>query len=203
MRKFIYLIIAVVGNGLGSAMMYQSSLGMSAWGSAAANVSAVSNALTPGMAFMIVSIFFFVIAIILHKKVILYEVFLSLVFLVSFSTIMDFFISILPIMDSWSYGVRLSVNVVGFLILFFAIALHLHINIAVHPMDVFLRVMQKDVFKNVITGTYVAYLCAFAVAIMFGLIAGGITNIGVGTILTIVLGGTVMGLYDRYIIRYL
>ncbi|QMS84591.1 DUF6198 family protein [Candidatus Xianfuyuplasma coldseepsis] len=203
MRKFIYLIIAVLGNGLGSAMMYESTIGMSAWGSAAANVSAISDAITPGLAFMIVSIVFFIIAIIIHKKVILYEIFFSLVFLVSFSTIMDMFIVMLPDMSSWSFSMRLLVNIIGMLVLLFSISIHLYINTAVHPMDVFLRVLQQDVFHNVIIGTYVAYGCAFLVAVIFGLLSGGITNIGIGTVLTIVLGGSIMGLYDRYVIRYL
>ncbi len=203
MKKALYLFIAVIGNGLGSALMFQADLGMSAWGSAAANVSNAITFLSPGEAFIILGILFYIVALIIHKKVILYDLVLSLLFLVSFSTLLDFFLFIIPdfsVMEMW---IRLLVSVIGLLILLFAIAIHLHVNIAVHPMDVYLKVMQEEVFKNVVKGTYFAYFSAFIIAILFGLWSGDVTGLGPSTILTLIFGGTIMGLYNKYIIRYL
>ena len=135
------------------------------------------------------------IAIILNKTVVLRDMFLSMTFLVVFSLLMDGFILIIPDLTSLSMLVRVALNIVGIFVLLGSISLHLHINLAVHPMDVYLKAMQTK-FNHVAIGTYLAYGSAFIVAVIFGLLAGGIRDIGIGTVLILVLGGVIMHGYD-------
>jgi uncharacterized membrane protein YczE len=86
------------------------------------------------------------------------------------------------------------------LILLFSIALHLKVKIAVHPLDVFLGVLQ-DHFNSVKKGTYLTYLCAFFVATFFGIIYGRIEAIQIGTVITITSSGFVMDFYNRTILQ--
>jgi len=202
MKKIGYLILAIIGNGLGSALMFQTHLGMSAWGASASNVSLFFH-ITPGASFIIISVVFYITAVLVRKKFVWRDFILSTIFLVSFSLVLDLFILILPDFTTLNMVYKLGLNIIGMLILLGAISLHLFVNIAVHPMDVFLQTMQKNVFKNVLYGTYFAYSCAFIIAIVFGLLSGGIRDIGIGTVLTLTLGGLVMAFYDKYIITKL
>lgn len=197
MKTVGYLVLAIIGNGVGSALMYQTHLGMSAWGASAANLSQFLS-ITPGLAFLIVSTVFYVLAISLRRSFIWKEAILSFLFLLSFSSVLDGVIYILPSFDSLSFIIRIIINIMGLLVLLLSISLHIKINIAVHPMDVYLKTLQENIFKNVTIGTYVAYASALLVAVTFGLLSGGITDIGVGTILTILCGGLIMGFYDKY-----
>ena len=202
MKKTFYLVLAIIGNGLGSAIMFQTHLGMSAWGASASNVSLFFG-ITPGVSFIAVSALFYIIAIVVRKKFVWSQFFLSMIFLVSFSVVLDLFILWLPEFTSLHLAWKVLINILGMLILLGSISLHLYVDIAVHPMDVFLQTMQKNVFKNVLNGTYFAYSCAFVIAITFGLLAGGIRDIGSGTVLTLTLGGLVMAFYDKYVITKL
>jgi uncharacterized membrane protein YczE len=202
MKKAGYLLFAILGNGFGSALMYQTHQGMSAWGASAANLSRFLS-ITPGLAFLIISAFFYTIAMVLRRKFVLKETILSILFLLSFSTVLDATIYLLPSFESYAFIVLLLINVIGLGLLLLSISVHIKINIAVHPMDVYLKVLQEDVFKSVTIGTYAAYASAFLVAIGFGLLAGGITDIGIGTVLTILCGGLIMGLYDKHTFTHL
>ncbi|GEM_PF-1655718 len=200
MKKIPYLIVAIIGNGLGSAIMFRTHVGMSAWGTSAANVSYALD-ITPGMAFIVVSVVFYVVSIVIRKRFVPLEMLLSMLFLLGFSGVLDFFVGVLPDFGVMRLFIRVAINFGGLLILMFSIALHIKVNLAVHPMDVFLKTMQEDVFKNVARGTYVAYGCAFLVAIVFGLIDGEIHDVGIGTVMTLMLGGAIMGFYDRTILK--
>lgn len=202
MKKAFYLLLAIIGNGIGSAIMFQTHLGMSAWGASASNVSLFLG-ITPGIAFLLVSVLFYVIAILVRKEFVLKDCLLSTVFLLSFSFLLDLFISVLPDFSTLSLALKVLINFLGMVILLGSISLHLKVNIAVHPMDVFLKTMQEVVFKNVANGTYFAYTCAFIIAITFGLLAGGIRDIGIGTVLTLATGGLIMAFFDKYVMSKL
>lgn len=176
--------------------MLQTNLGASAWGAAATNVSRFFD-ITEGLGFLVVSLVFYGIAIVLRKSFVLWDALWSLGFLLSFSTLLDGFLWLIPDLSSLELWSRIGLNVLGLLVLLYSIALHLRLNIAVHPMDVFLQTMQQQL-HNVTLGTYLAYAMAFAVAVTFGLFAGGISDIGIGTVLLLGLGGTIMGLYDKW-----
>lgn len=199
MKQAYLLIIAVLGNGLGSALMFQTHLGMSAWGAAASNVSLFFD-ISPGTAFVLVSLLFYLIAIALRGSVKLLDTFLSMVFLVTFSLLLDGFIALLPDLSSQSLLLRLCWNILGMLILLGSISLHLKVNLFVHPMDVYLQAVQERL-QNVTRGTYIAYGTAFFIAVIFGLLAGNIRDIGIGTALLLVFGGMIMGWYDKQLFR--
>ena len=159
MKKAFYLVLAIIGNGLGSAIMFQTHLGMSAWGTAAINLSNYLN-IYLGLAFNIVAVAFYIIALILMKRFSIKEAVLSFAFSLSFGLFSDIFMYIIPDIPNNLLVVRSIVNILGLLILLFGIAIHLRINLAVHPMDVYLGAVHK-VMKSVAKGTYLAYFSAF------------------------------------------
>ena len=144
MRKGLYLFIAVVGNAFGTALMAKTDLGMTAWGSSASNVSSFFD-INLGFGFVILSVFFYVMAIIIRKKFILREMIGSMIFLLTFSFLADLFILLIPSFIDSNFILRLSINILGMMILLFSIAVHLRVHIAVHPMDVFLYVIQVKI----------------------------------------------------------
>lgn len=198
MKKIVFLTIAILGNGFGSALMFQTGLGMSAWGAASSNVASYFN-ISLGSSFLFISEVFYIIALLIMRRFNLIEIGLSTLFLFSFSIILDVFVGILPTMTEFGLVDKIAVNVVGMVILLGSISLHLKVNLAVHPLDVFLKAMQTKVFKDVIRGTYFAYTCAFSIAVVFGSLSGNIESIGIGTVLILVFGGYVMGIYDTHV----
>lgn len=197
MKKILYLIIAITGNALGTTIMLHSELGMTAWGSSSLNFGNFFN-IQIGTSFMILSIFFYLVALVIRKKIEILPMILSMVFLFSFSFLTNYFDLIIPGFNNISIIGRIILNTFGLLILFFAIAVHLKVNIAIHPMDVYLQTMQIK-FKSVAKGTYFAYSSAFLVVIIFGLAAGGIEGVSLGTINTLLFGGLILALFDKII----
>jgi uncharacterized membrane protein YczE len=198
MKKLLYLIIAVIGNALGTALMSETRLGMTAWGSGVKNFSYFFN-ISLGVGFVILSIFFNVLANIIRRKINVMEFIQSFLFLFTFGFLTDFFIALLPSLGDFSLLIRLCINTLGLIILLFSIALHLRVNLAVHPMDVFLSVIQKKL-NSVSKGTYFVYAIAFSIAILFGVLNHQILGIGIGTINTLLLSGIIMDFFDKKIV---
>lgn len=198
-KKLFYLFIAVIGNALGTALMTNTDLGLTAWGSAAKNFSNYVS-ISFGTGFIILAIAFYFVASFIRKKIVIQETLLSFAFLVSFGLLSDLFIAIIPSMVELHLVLRILINFFGLTILIFAIALHLKVLIAVHPCDVFLYQMQK-VFKNDAIGTYFTYFTAFSIAIIFGLLTGRINGIGIGTALTLLLSGGMIRLFNQTILK--
>ncbi len=193
--KFYYLGIAVLFNSFGTALMAKSNLGMSTWGSAAINFSEFTN-ISLGISFNILAVVFYTVAVLISRKFSLRKAIYSFGFSLSFGLFTDIFIYMLPNIEIMPVWLRLLINIIGLLSMCFGIALHLRINLAVHPIDVFLGTLQALV-KNVAKGTYLAYGTAFLVAILFGLLSGSIIGIGIGTINTLLFAGIILGYYDK------
>lgn len=198
MRKGWMMAIAVIGNAVGQSLMSVTDMGMTAWGTSAANFSAYFN-ISLGWGFFIVSTIFYIAALIIRRKIIWVEVILSFAFLLSFSVLVNLCISLLPDLSTIWIGYRIGINTVGLFILLFAIATHIRVNIALHPMDVFLRVIQHKM-NSIKWGTYVSYSIAFLWAIIFGLLNGEITGFHIGTINTLLFGGLILDFYDKKLI---
>ncbi len=194
-NRLIYLIYAVLLNAFGTALMAESNLGMSAWGSAAINVANYSG-MSLGLSFNIIAVFFYILALIIMKQFNLKEAVFSFGFALSFGFFTDLFIYILPNIQVLSLGWRIIINIIGLLIMCMGIAIHLRINLAVHPMDVYLGAVQRAM-KSIAKGTYLAYGSAFLVALLFGYLSGELVGIGIGTANTLVFAGLILAFYDK------
>jgi len=198
MKKMLYLVISVIGNALGTAFMSETRLGMTAWGCGVKNFAHYFN-LSIGVGFIVLSVFFYIAANIIRKKIDIIEMVQSFLFLFTFGFLTDLFILLMPNLNELNFGLRLILNVVGLLILLFSIALHLRVYIAVHPMDVFLRVIQEKM-RSIAKGTYLVYFIAFSIAIIFGSLNREIVGIGIGTINTLILSGVIMNYFDSKVV---
>lgn len=198
-KKLFILLCSVIGNALGTALMTNTTMGLTVWGSAAKNVSLFFN-ISFGTAFIVLAIAFFAIALMINRHMKPIEMLMSLVFLILFGLLSDLFIFLIPDFSSLHYMIRLVINIIGLVTLMFSIALHLKILIAVHPCDIFLYQMQI-VFKNDTLGTYATYSIVFLISICFGLLSGAITGIGVGTLLTLCFSGVLIRFFNRTLLK--
>ncbi len=201
MRKLSYLFIAIIGNALGTALMNNTNLGMTAWGSSAKNISNLFS-VSIGIAFIILSIVFYSIALLIKKEFKLRPFIESFLFLFGFALFSDLFIYLIPDLSQLHFVVRLIINISGLLILLLSIAIHLKLQLAVHPMDVYLYEMQL-LFQDVRKGTYLSYFSAFLVALATGLLHGMIEGIGIGTIITLLTSGMIMYFYNKVLLKNL
>ena len=199
MKKWVYLLIAVLGNALGTALMANTFMGMTAWGSSAFNTANLFQ-ISLGTSFIILSVFFYILAVLINRKFVFKEMVSSALFLVSFSLLADLFVSWFPSFEGYQFVYRLLINVLGMIVLLFSIALHIKVHIAVHPMDVFLHAVQMKI--GVAKGTYVAYFMGFSIALIAGNLYGGIENIGIGTLLTLACSGILMRFFNDKILVY-
>jgi uncharacterized membrane protein YczE len=200
MRKNIfYLICSVLGNALGTALMANTNLGLTAWGSAALNVAGFFD-ITFGTAFIMLALIFYMIALVIRKKIEMISTLMSVAFLLAFGLLSDLFINIIPNMTGLALALRILINFIGLSILLFSIALHLKIYIAVHPCDVFLYEMQV-ICKHDALGTYLTYGIAIMIAIIFGLLNDKITGIGIGTLITISFSGAMIRFFNKKVLN--
>ncbi|XMB86546.1 DUF6198 family protein [Mycoplasmatota bacterium WC44] len=200
MRNIKYLIISVLFNAFGTAMMANSELGLSAWGAGATNIANYYS-LSLGAAFNIIAVLSYIVAIIILRRFNLKEAVMSFVFAFSFGFFVDLFMYMLPDFGLSSLLIRVIVNIVGLSVMSFGIAVHLRINLAVHPMDVYLGAVQKA-FKSIAIGTYFVYGTVFIVALIYGYLYGDIQGIGIGTINTILFAGLILKYYDK-VLKYI
>lgn len=198
-KKLFILLCSVIGNALGTALMTNTTMGLTVWGSAAKNVSLFFN-ISFGTAFIVLAIAFFAIALMINRHMKPIEMLMSLIFLILFGLLSDLFIFLIPDFSNLHYMIRLVINIIGLVTLMFSIALHLKILIAVHPCDIFLYQMQI-VFKNDTLGTYATYSIVFLISICFGLLSGAITGIGVGTLLTLCFSGVLIRFFNRTLLK--
>jgi uncharacterized membrane protein YczE len=198
-KKLFILLCSVIGNALGTALMTNTTMGLTVWGSAAKNASIFFN-ISFGTAFIVLAIAFFAIALMINRHMKPIEMLMSLIFLILFGLLSDLFIFLIPDFSNLHYMIRLAINIIGLVTLMFSIALHLKILIAVHPCDIFLYQMQI-VFKNDTLGTYATYSIVFLISICFGLLSGAITGIGVGTLLTLCFSGVLIRFFNRTLLK--
>ena len=199
MRKFHTLIFAVILNALGQALMAQTEFGMTAWGVAAINLSNFSR-ISLGTSFILLSVLAYFLACLIRSKYDMKEMIQSFTFLFAFGILTDIFVYLIPNLGLEHILLRFALNFVGLFILLFSIALHLKVNIAIHPMDVYLKVMQKRL-NSVRYGTYFSYSSAFVVGIVFGLLYGEIEGIHFGTVYALLLSGLLFDFYNRYMLH--
>ncbi len=197
-RKYL-MVIAIIGNAFGTALMANTNLGLSVWGSVAFGVKEFYG-IGLGSAFLGLSVLFYIVAVILYKNFNLKACLESFAFAIGFGTFTDFFVKVLPDLSQSSLLLRTSTNFLGLAILMFAIACHLKVNRAVHPMDVFLDSVQKKL-NSVMKGSYVAYFSAFILTIIFSLLNHKISGVGFGTLMTLLVAGLMLDYYDKKILR--
>lgn len=199
MKKILVLVIAVVLNALGQSLMAQTEFGMTAWGMASVNLNAYLN-ITLGTAFVILSVGSYIVATLLRRRFLYKEMIESFLFLFFFGAFTDVFIYLIPNMSLEPVFTRFLVNFTGLLILLFSISLHLKVNRAIHPMDVYLREIQTKV-KSIRYGTYIAYGSAFVIGTLFGILNKELLGINIGTIYTLLLSGLIFDFYSNHLLK--
>ena len=199
MKKPIVLTIAVILNALGQSIMAQTEFGMTAWGMAAVNLEAFAG-ISLGLSFVVLSTFSYVLAVGIRRRFDYREMIESFLFLFAFGFLTDLFVLLIPSLSQEDIIIRFLFNFLGLLILLFSIALHLKVNRAIHPMDVYLRELQR-IYKSVRLGTYIAYGSAFVLGTIFGLLYGEILGIHFGTIYTLLLSGILFSFYTDRLLK--
>jgi len=108
-----FLLIAVLGNALGLALMLETDLGASAWGAAISNTSAFLR-ISEGISVIVVSVFFYLIAVVLNNRFSWKEALYSLAFLLSFGTLLDVFLWLLPDVSVYTLWLSIPINILEY-----------------------------------------------------------------------------------------
>ena len=199
MRKLYTLGYAVILNAFAQSLMAETKLGMTAWGVAAVNMEEYVG-ISLGTAFIILSVFAYFVACIIRRKYYLREMIESFAFLFAFGLLTDLFVYLLPDLSVHSLLVRYLFNTLGLFILLFSISIHLKVNRAIHPMDVYLKVLQEKL-RSVKWGTYLAYGSAFIIGVIFGALKGYVSAIHLGTLNVLVFSGIIFDFYTNKLLR--
>jgi len=199
MKKIKLLMIAIFFNAIGTGLMSFSDLGLSIAGAFAANFANFAN-ISLGLSFNVLSLFFYFIAVLIYRKFNIKEFIYSFSFSLLFGLIMDNFLMLLNGVTITSLYIKMIINVIGFLILFYGVAVHLYINTAVHPLDVFLKAVQEKF--TIKSGTYITYSIFFICSLVFGFLDGQIFGISIGTINTLIFSGVTIGYFTTHISKY-
>lgn len=199
MKKILVLIIAVFLNALGQSLMAQTEFGMTAWGMAAVNLEAYVN-ISLGLSFIVLSTLAYIIATIIRKRFEAREMVESFLFLFAFGFLTDLFVYLIPNLSELHLLLRFLFNFVGLLVLLFSISLHLKVNRAIHPMDVYLKEIQFKM-NSVRYGTYISYGSAFVIGIILGFLNRDVLGINFGTIYTLLLSGLIFGFYTNVLLK--
>lgn len=199
MKKLYTLGYAVVLNAFAQSLMAETKLGMTAWGVAAVNMEEYVH-ITLGTAFILLSVFAYVIACIIRRHFYLKEMIESFAFLFAFGLLTDLFVYLLPDLSIYGLVLRYILNTIGLFILLFSISIHLKVNRAIHPMDVYLKVLQEKL-GSVKWGTYLAYGSAFIIGVVFGLLKGSISAIHLGTLNVLVFSGMIFDFYTNRVLK--
>lgn len=199
MKKLLVLVVAVLLNAFGQSLMAQTKFGMTAWGMAAVNLEAFAS-ISLGLAFILLSVLSYILASIIRKRFDSREMIESFLFLFAFGFLTDLFVYLIPSLSELHIVYRFLFNFFGLLVLLFSIALHLKVERAIHPMDVYLKEIQYLV-KSVRYGTYISYGSAFVIGAFLGILNNEVLGINFGTIYTLLLSGIIFGFYSNVLLK--
>lgn len=196
-KKIVYLVISILLNTLGNALMIKVALGSAPWAAAALNTSGFFG-ITTGQALIALGVFALIMTNVLRKRLELIKDAFNFVYMLFYGYFVDIWLFVLGPLRIDIYVLRLIVCVFGIALIGCAISVYFRVNLVIHPFDDFIKILKTDYMNgSVVRAQWITLGIALGISVVFGLLNGRILGVNIGTILTYILLGQFAALCDK------
>ncbi len=196
LNKYVMFFLSYLLNALGNALMVKGSIGSIVWTVTAENVGAFAG-ISVGLATTIISVVFYIISKIIGKDFNFKDTAICIVLTIFFGFFIDFFIMLIGAEQSANMIVNYIYGFTGIVIVCMSSSLVMEANVAYLAFDDFNKNLKVHIFKgNVAKAITTSIFIGFSIAVIFGLLHGGIVNLSLVTFTSFGLG-YVVSTFDK------
>ena len=198
-KRYIFLLAGLFGNGLGVSFITKAGLGTSPITSIPYTLS-LGFTPTVGMFTLVFNIFLVILQVILLRRNFQLQNLLQLPIIALFSFFIDLTMSLLGFMQPETYAMKVVSLIVGCLILGFGVFMEMVANVAMLPGEATVRAVS-DVFSTDFGKTKIAFDSSMTViaAILSFIMFRHLDGVREGTIVAAILVGFIARLFKKYI----
>lgn len=114
----------------------------------------------------------------------------NLLFLLSFSYLVDLWYYILPDITIESYTIRLALNILGIIFIAAGVSIYLRLNVVLHPVDELLQIFRLQVYRgNVVKAQITSLSIPLLGSLVFWIVSGNLYAVNVATLFSFFIYG--------------
>ena len=201
----LYLCISIILNAIGNALTVSLNLGSALWTASSVNLSNFIHVRLD----IILIVFGFVIVVIncfLLHRVEWGRIAKNFIFMIPFSLLVQWFADGF---DYWGIGglllsVRISLDIVGIVLIGMAVSIYQRVNVILHPNDDFMQILRFDYFHgSAALAMWASYIPAVVVLVISVIGTRQIRAINIGTVVSLIFQGSLVGWSDKLVFPWL
>lgn len=199
MKKIlIYLFISLNLNAFGNALTIKINLGSAPWTGLATN-AAFFFKVPIGVTLTVVGVTALIINYFAYKDSSVKRSMFNLLFLLSFSYLVDLWYYILPDITIESYTIRLALNILGIIFIAAGVSIYLRLNVVLHPVDELLQIFRLQVYRgNVVKAQITSLSIPLLGSLVFWIVSGNLYAVNVATLFSFLFMGYFIVFFDKY-----
>ncbi|WP_408869121.1 YczE/YyaS/YitT family protein [Brochothrix campestris] len=200
MKKILlYLFISLNLNAFGNALTIKINLGSAPWTGLSTNAAFFFD-VPISVTLTIVGVTALIINYFAYKQASLKRSFFNLLFLLSFSYLVDFWYYLIPDITIDAYLIRLLLNVFGIVFIAAGVSIYLRLNVVLHPVDELLQVFRLQVFRgNVVKAQVTSLSIPLIGSLIFWWLSGNLYAVNVATLVSFFFMGWFIVFFDKYL----
>lgn len=195
--KLCYLFISIFLNTLGSAIIVIADVGVGPWSAAGINLAAYFP-ITLGTALLIISLLLQVIVIVIERNSPVRRIIFDFLFMFFYSYGVDGWLYIFRGITFDTLFINYSIFFVGMIIVAIAVSIYLQLNMVLHPIDLFFK-MLKDRYLNgsIMKARLITFGISIVLSIFVGLLNHDILALSMGTFIYFLFYGKILDFVDK------
>lgn len=196
-QKLWYLFISIFLNTLGSSIIVIANVGVSPYSAAGLNMEAVFP-ISLGTALLLTSIILQIVTVIVERNIPLRRIIFDFVFMFCYSYGVDFWLYLFKGMEINSVFMNYIIFVLGMFIVAVAVSIYLQLNLVLHPIDLFFKMLKDRLFHgNVVKAQLLNYGIPIVISVILGLLNHDILALSVGTFIYFLFFGKILDIVDK------
>lgn len=198
-NNYILLFLSLLLNSFGNAVAINTTVGSVIWTASGQGLADFFH-LTIGTALTLYGAAVIILSSLLNRKFEPKKAIGNFLFMVVFSYLVDFLANSLSVLEisNLSFVLRLLLNLLAVVAISLAVSFYQKANIVLHPNDELMLVIRRRFTRNNATKAQMAaYIIPVSVIILTFLGTGKLTGIGVGTVISFLIQGSLIDLSDR------
>jgi uncharacterized membrane protein YczE len=197
----IFLAISLIMNAMGNGLTVACNMGSAVWTASAANIAS-------DFSFPIGRVLFFygllqiVVNALLLQKIEPKRIFGNMIFLLFFSSFVGIFTNAFSSMGvpHVAIPIRIVLDLIGVVMIAIAISIYQRVNVIMHPGDEMTSIIRfKYVNGNPKIAQWLNFSIPAAIILLLMLVTGNLVAVNIGTIVSLLITGSVIGFADKYI----
>ncbi len=198
-KKILVFIVGALGVAFANALVVQANIANTAWGIAAMNIDAYTDAISFGFAMSYLNIFVFILCRIVERKFRIIKDTIGLILSFFFGVAIEFFQKTIYFIPTDSIVTRYILLVFGIVLMTYTIVVYLKSDVFKFPFDDSIVIFANGFFNGKVAfGSYLGMAIAAIIALGFGLASGTIIGFNIQTVVISIAFGPLIGFFFKH-----